>query len=505
VAQDTTGTSLVTSYASPSRVAARRVEVQWDGANWTDETSRVQTLAIRHEMLNSALGLPMLGQGLASDASVVLDNRDGRYSATLAGSVAQVNRPDGIYRVPVRISLGYSGEMLRQFTGEIVSAPGGETPGRRTVTLQCQDYSFALQQIKHVTTVSANQRADQFIGTLLDAADAADALFAAATTRALDKAICAIPYVWSDDENLWEQLGLLAASEAGLIHFSKDAELRFWRQTAFLERADSTTSQVTLARSGAVELANDASWRNAYTKVEVESNPWLRGPITNLYEAEAELIVEPGQTITHWARLRYVAAEIIEPVSGVDYNAVSSGMMDLSGDLTVTLTAYAQQAKIELTNANASQAVYVLDLVLRGYPLIGEQADKDEYEQTLAPAKVPGEKVYAVSGNHFVQTKAQVALLGSRLRDLLQRPRRLYAWTGAHCPWIELGDRVTLQDSATGVNEAMLVMGLEIGVGLTHQTMTLTLLPVANLYPHGDYFVWGTSAYADADSDRAYY
>ncbi|NLD45417.1 MAG: hypothetical protein GX657_18220, partial [Chloroflexi bacterium] len=308
-----------------------------------------------------------------------------------------------------------------------------------------------------------------------------------------------------DDENLWEQLALLAASEAGLIHFSKEAEFRFWRQTAFLERADSTASQVTLNRAKCTALGDDMSWRNAYTKVEVESNPWLRGPITNLYEAEAELVIEPGETITHWARLRYVATDIIEPVSGVDYNAVSSGMMDLSGDLTITMTAYAQQAKLELTNANAAQAVYVLDLVLRGYPLIGEQADKDEYEQTLTPPKVPGEKVNTVSGNHFVQTKAQAALLGSRLRDLLQRPRRLYAWKGAHCPWLELGDRVTLEDSGTGVDEDMLVLGLEIAAGVTDQTMTLTLLPVENLYPYDAYFVWNTSDYADSGSDKAYY
>ena len=505
MAQSTSGTSLVTNYASPSRVAARTVEVCWDGTNWVDETSRVQSLRIRHQLLNEALGLPMLGQGLTSDATVTLDNRDGRFSTTLAGSIAQTNRPDGIYRVPIRIAMGYSGETLRQFTGEVITAPGAEALGRRTVTFQCQDYSFALQQIKHRSVLTADDRPDEVMGALLDVADGADALFAAATTRNLDYALAVIPYTWQDDENVWEELGLLAASEAGMIHFSKEAEFRFWRQTAFIERAHSLTSQVTLDRSGAVELANDASWRNAYTKVIVEATPWQYGPLVAAYQAEAEIVVEPGQTVTHRARYAHPMLWIQTPVEGDDYRAVSAGMGDLSSDLTLGITSYAQQATITLENNNASQAIFVIGLQVRGYPLEGRGDDKVEFEANLSPAKVPGEKDYVVPQNPYLQTRYQVELVGSRLRDLLQRPRRLYAWKGAHCPWLELGDRVTLEDSGTGIDEDMLVMGLEIAAGVTDQTMTLTLLPVANLYPYTSYFRWGVSSYANSGSARAYY
>ena len=505
MAQATGGTSLVANYALSARTAARTVEVAWDGTNWVDETSRVLSCSVNHQLLNTPLGLPMLGQGIPSEATLAMDNSDSRYCASYTGSIAQINRPDGIYRVPIRIAMGYSGETLRQFTGEIIEAPGTETLARRVVTFKCLDYAYALRQIKHVTTTTTNRRADSFMATLLNAAHVVDTGFDTHTGRALDKALCVIPYVWSDDENLWEQLGLLAASELGMIHFSKSAEFRFWRTTAFLERADSTASQVTLDRGKAFALGDDLSWRNAYTKVAVESNPWLRSPLTNLYEAQSELVIPPGESLTHWARLRYVTTELVTPVSGTDYNAVSSGMMDLSANLTVTLTEYAQQAKLVMENANATQAVYVLNLTIRGYPLIGEQADKDEYDATLTPAKVPGEKVYTVSGNHYIQTMPQQALLGSRLRDLLQRPRRLFGWRGPLCPWLELGDRVTLQDSAHGIDEDALVLNMAINADGARQDMELVLLPVANLYPYSDYFIWGTSAYANSGSDKAYY
>lgn len=505
MAQSTAGTNLVANYASPSRVAAQSVLVQWDGANWTNETGRVQTLSIRHEILNSAIGLPLLGQGLPSEALLTMNNRDGRYSASLAGSVANTYRPNGIYRVPIRIALGYSGETLRQFTGEIVAAPGSETVGRRTVQFRCSDASYALQQLKHSSTVATDQRVDEVMTTLLDAAGTADALFAAHTTRALDKGLAVLPFAWTDDENLWTELGLLAASEAGLIHFSKEGQFRFWRQTAFLERAHSTASQVSLARSRCTALADDLSWLNAYTKVTVEASPWQRGALTEVYRAQAEIIIEPGQTVTHRARFSHPVTGIAPLADGTDYRAVTAGMSDLSSALTVGITAYAQQATITLTNTSATQAMYVLGLTVRGYPLEGRGDDKEEYLATLSPAQVPGEKGYTTPGNAYVQTRLQVELLGTRLRDLLQRPRRLLGWDGPLCPWLELGDRVTLVDAVHGFNEDCLVLNMTISAGPGRLDMALTLLPVANLYPQTTYFRWGTSAYANSGSARSYY
>lgn len=502
MAQPIAGTGLAAAFASSFRTPKRRVLIRWDGVNWVDETSRVLSLSIDHALLGPE-GLPEISRGVPSSAEIVLDNRDGRYSVKKVGSQANTYYPNGIYRVPVHINMGYGVDVLRQFTGEVVDAPGSETRGARRVTFQCVDESYALQQMKPITGVVVDQRVDQFMATLLAGAQAEDALFAAAATSALDRGLAVVPYLWADDENLWEQLGRLAQSEAGLLHVSKEGEVRFWRQTAFLERAHSTTSQVTLTRGAAGELSESTSWRNAYTKVIVEGNPWVPGPVTQVYEAQAEIVVAPGETVTHHARLRHLTQAIIAPAAGTDYTAVSAGGLDLSASITVAITAYAQQAKVQFTNAHASQSVYVLGLCLRGEPLIGEGDDKQEYEATAGV--IPGEKVYTVSGNHFVQTPVQMALAGSRLRDLLQRPRRTYAWRGPLCPWLELGDLVTVVDAEHGLNEGMLVMGLTIESDVTRQEMLVTLMPVTNLYPYTGYFVWGTSAYADAASHRSYY
>jgi len=505
MAQSTGGTSLVANYAASSRVAAREVLVRWNGVDWIDETARVLECDVNHALFNAQLGLPMLGMGIPSEAMLTLDNFDSRCCVSKTGSIANTNCPDGIYRVPIRINMGYSAETLRQFTGEIIEAPGTESVGRRVVTFRCMDYAYALRQLKHVTGVSTDQRVDQFMETLLTAADAADSAFNAYATRALDVGVSVLPMVWSDEENLWEQLGLLAAGEAGLIHFSKEAEFRFWRATAFLERADSVASQVTLDRAKSFELSDALSWQNAYTQVNVEANPWLRGPLTDVYRAQAEILVPPNTTVTHWARFNHVATSVVAPVANSDYYAVSAGMADLSANLEIATTAYAQQAKLDLTNNHASQAIYVLNLRLRGYPLVGYGDDKIEYPTNLDPVKIPGKKELTIAGNHYLQTRLQAEQIGTRLRDLTQRPRRLIGWRGPLCPWLEVGDRVTVVDAEHGLNQDMLVMVLSIRSSLATMDMEVILLPVSDLYPYTNYFVWGSSAYANSGSLRAFY
>lgn len=498
MAQSTAGTSLVANYAASARVAAREVLVCWDGTNWVDETARVMSCEIGHSLLNSQLGLPMLGQGFSSEATLTLDNRDYRYSPNATGSIAQTYYPGGIYRVPIRINMGYGAETLRQFTGEIIDAPETEAAARRWATFRCIDYSYPLRQLKHITVAGWDQRADQFMETLLTAADAADTAFADRATRALDHGVAVIPVVWSDEENLWEQLGLLAASEMGSIHFSKEGEFRFWRQTAFIERADSLTSVVTLSLGRAFQLSSEASWRNAYTQVNVEVNPWMRGPVCDVYQSQDEILIPPGESVTHWARLSHVVASITSPEEGEDYQAVSAGMADLSDSLTVTLTPYAQQAKIVFENTHASQSIYVLRMKLRGVPLIGYGDDKQEFVSELAA--LPGEKELVISGNAFLQTRRQAVMVGTRLRDLVQQPRRLVGFEGPLCPWLELGDRVTLPNALEA-----LVVSLSISSSPTAMNMRLVLLPVDGLFPYTSYFVWGDSSYADSASDRAYY
>jgi len=171
--------------------------------------------------------------------------------------------------------------------------------------------------------------------------------------------------------------------------------------------------------------------------------------------------------------------------------------VDLSSDVTLDpFTSYAQQADLVFTNVNPYHIAYVLGLIIRGYPLTGEQSQQQ---------RVAGDKVLNVQGNPYLQTVAQRERLTAFLNDRLKTARRLWGYAGPMCPWLELGDRVTVTSSPQGIDADAWVVAIRGAGDQTTLTMEMILLPCAGVYPHSDYFILGSSDYADSGSDKVFY
>lgn len=499
MAQSIAGTHLATTWAAPARVVAPLVEVCWDGASWTDETSRVLDLHIEAALYNPATGLPGLGGGRPATMTLTLDNADDRYSPDNASSPLHAHIADGIYRVPIRVSLGYaySGtpERLRQFTGYIESPLAAMQAGAKTVQLACTDNALPLMQHKHSTALYQDQRADQLIAALLAAGGIGGAV--------LDAGMSVIPWAWLDDENLWSELQQLAQADGGVLYFDELGTCRYERATHWLEGTDHTTAQATLDCGNAWQMEDTLSWRDCYTGVIVERAPRYLAPLTDLYTALDVIEVPPGGSITEVCRLRYPAYSVVAPAAGTDYQAVNAGMAGMTSYLTITMTPYCQRAELTFANSHTVQAMYVLNFRLRGVPLLGDEAQ--EIEEHSALGIVPGSKIYPLRGNPYVQTEEQARRLAGALRDRLERPRRLLGWAGPACPWLQLGDRVRVVNAGAGIDAE----GYILGKSQSYQAgdmweMRLVILPAANLFPHAPYFRLGVSEWADP-SDAAYY
>jgi hypothetical protein len=231
------------------------------------------------------------------------------------------------------------------------------------------------------------------------------------------------------------------------------------------------------------------------------------GALSVLYQAHEPIAVRPGETVEHDALFQYPATSIVTPnTTDGDYQAVSAGMKDLSGDLVMSVTPYAQRATLTFENGNASHTMYILGLQVRGYPLEAEEAQSIERDTTLSPVKVPGTKVYPVTGNNYLQTLGQAHLLAGYLRDRLQRPRRLIRWEGPACPWLEPGDRVRVDNADAGISEQYCyVLSIDQTLSAQGYRQTLTCLPVDNVFAYTTYFRLGTSAWADSSSHRVGY
>jgi hypothetical protein len=514
VAQSISGTDLADTWAANSGQVAARVRCDWnkDGDyadTYEDITSRVLSVAINHSLYNQLSGLPLLGAGGASGATVVVDNEDRWFSPDNAAGLvgAYVGLAYGIYRIPIYIELGYySGatpEYLVQFAGEIEGADESESYGKAQVVFQCKDNGVAIAQYKLCTTVTENALPDVVMADLLDDAGVAG--------YDLDTAMAEVPYSWLDDENVFEECQQLAQADGGMFYYGKGGEAIFRRMTAMLERDDSTTPQATLDEGNATFYRNSIAWRDCYSGVIAEWAGRYPGVQTELYRAPAPVEVAPGETVTEEARLRWPALSVVTPVYQVDYQAITSGPNEVEygvSGVELTMTAYAQRADLLITNNLPDDTIYLTNLVVRGLPLLGEEAQQKRWDQTTA--LIDGEKVYPIRGNPYVQARDQVERVGAYMRDRLQRPRRLLSWRGPACPWLEMLDRVTLSHNTMTPNPGVDVECIVVGMSMSYSVgamwqQELVLLPAADLFAYDDYFLIGAAVYADASSDKAGY
>lgn len=501
MAQDLTGLHLATTWNAAGAKPTAKLEVEWSAGSWTDETSRLLSFEIT-QSLYGARGLPFLGENRGGTMDVVLENHDGRYSPHNSAGPLYAYIANGLRGFPIRLSAGYyygtTPERLRQFTGYIDYPAEAESLAQNRVSLSCLDNSFTLQQAALKTPMYVDQRTDQVIASFLT-----EAGFAGST--ALDHGISVIPWAWGDAEDSWAECQVVARSEGGVFYAAKDGTLRFERFTHWIEDDDSTEVQVALERNRVLGLSGQQSWRDCYSGVRAQWIPRAKAAATALYTAHEPLVIRPGQTLTHEARYRYPAAQVYVPSAALgDYTAFSAGMSDLSAQLDLSATLYGSLAELEFTNNSTSQTIYVLDFRIRGIPLIAEEAQVIQEDSTLG---IVEDKVFDVPTNDYVQSAEQAHLQASFLRDMLQRPRDLLAWSGPCAPWLELSDRASVTSAPQGLSELecyVLSMTQGWAQGAIYN-MTLELLPVANIYVASPYFRLGSSAWADVNSDYLFY
>lgn len=508
--QSIAGTNLATNWHASYATPVVDVYADWNmdgdyGDAYENISAYVRAVRIEHRLYDQLLGMPMLGQTQPSTATIVIENAkvgavEHFFSPDTAGGLGATYTPvaNGFYRVPVKVEMGYNDpvngdEVLRQFTGVIEGYTDLERVGVRQVTFTCRGLDRLISQYKLTSAPQSGKRIDEILDGHLTTAGVA--------STSLDQSLTLLDWEWADDVNLLEHVRELAAADGGWLYFDKTGTALFERATHWLEGTEHTASQATLDEAGTVAFVDKLVWRNLYNSVVVEYSPVGPAPACQLYKAARTFIVPPSGAITEICRFTRVAEQAIDPVAGIDYDACSAGGKDLRSDLTVAMTAYAEQASVTLTNANANHAIYVYGLQIRGYPLVIDESQ--EVRSTSELSLIDGTKEYALRGNRWIQSRSQAQRLAGRLLELLQYPRRLWVWDGPLCPFLELGDRVTVVNTAKGLNDPGYIVGLvidwQIG-GLL--TMSAEILPAANVFA-ANYFLLGTSEYS-ATSDPVY-
>lgn len=520
----TTTASLKTNSAAITRIISRELRIAWgrDGDDWltdwstqgVDETERLLDFSIDMRLdLQSALGQ---GNGPVAQMRLTLDNRDQRFSpyneagALYASIHGSTTTPGGttvtyptLYQTPIRLRMGFydtgaGHEYVTVFTGVIDEISESYGVNGERVQVTCLDRGGVLIGKKASSTISENVGVDDWLRRLVSD------FGGIATGATLDQSFFQIPYVWLDDEGLWSEVQQAAASDGGYAYFDESGNFRFRNAAWWAIATDSTTSQATIS-TRYQDFNPSYSWRDVRTGVIVEYQPRAPGGEQVIWRSDDTMALPPGSK-TIVAKFSYPVSVLLDLLPGRDWTAVSAGGIDMTSSVTLDVQErYAQRAKLVFTN-NANQVVFLPKIQMRGLSLIGgpqEQIDID-----AASPLVPQNK-QTVGGNPYIQTKGQAQLVATMLGYRLSYPRLIHRFSGVPAmPWLQLGDRITIDMQAHDGTNVMTTdrYGIITALTFTWQPegaflMSIEAADVAGLFEYSDYHVLGTTNYG---SGRAF-
>lgn len=518
--QDTSGTSLTTTAAAATRKLACKLLVDWDDVGfsdtltgWYDETQYLKEARGNLQALSWQRSVAGIGGGVASSCTLVLRNPDLGGGAGLKFSSSNANGPlysklgEGkINMVRAVLELGFydssTPERLRQITGYLISAKEGYKG--RQITLEIRDRAADSALTRAATQLYQHTDAKTYLQALV-------ALFGrdpvASGDQIFDRGAVTVEYQWLDDETLWDEIAIVCEAQAGRIWFDKDGDLHFDDSTHWVKGNtnsydDPCVSQATITVASAADLAPSYDLDSVFNHIIVEYSPRYQGWEQEVYTASEIVTVAPSESNkVHRAQFHDPAIDLITPEAETDYLACTAGGKDITEDVTISMSSYGGYAKLQISNANTDYTAYLTKLQIRGTPLLSDNPIKVEVEDSTSIDKY-GRRTWTVRRSPYVQSEPHAQMIAdfllSRFKDPVQiiRLERIPAR-----PWLEPGDRITVQETLSGLDDAYLITEISWQYRANVYNQTLTAIRVSDLFPYvpgpssKPYFIVGTTQY----------
>lgn len=485
----------------------QRLTVYWDGTNGTEETGNV--IRANGTIRINPPGEAILGtRGIVNDATFVLRNPSGRYSPlrTDGGLYAYIG--GGAYyqkKIKFEVSIDGGSNYTPIFTGVIknLRESGTSSKAAPEIELTCRDMADKVLQ-KKLTTTRAGMvtRHDQswnenaIMKAFLEAAGLTET-----TDFVLDPGLLVIPWSWLDDESVLEDIWQLAAACGGRVMADRNGIIVYENATHWLY-SPHTTSQETISTSGFQRLAVRYDDANLYNSVTVEVAPRQLAGDAVLWEPDEEISIPAGATKTVVAKLR----QPVYSISATPWHATTTGGADISADVSLSLTEYAQRVHLNFTNGNATYAAQVRALQIIGRGVEGAPSAEETATSADAFWADRAGRNRSVRGNPYIQTRPQGAMLAAMLTDWQDTPRLVFSLQG--CPGNPLrtvGYRFTVSDAnSLSSNREAFIVGLSWRYDVTGYRQDIEAIDATSYYPYSAYFLVGTDTLG-ASTDPVFY
>lgn len=481
-----------------------RIDWNFDGS-YSDESARLVAASgsVRLAAPESGITSP---RGTVDQATLTLDNRDGRYSPLNTSSPLYNDiKLGGAYHAPMylRVSINGGSNYSRVFTG-VIKIPQEEPPvpgTAATVRIDCRSRDEILLN-KRLSTLQSTFR-NLHDGYATERDIIAQFLSDAGVSPGgytLDPGLFVVPWAWLDDESPVEDIWHLAAACGGRFYCDQDGIYRYENMAHWLNPPHNTSQEtLTPADYGRMEgpAYNDRELFNGVTVVAAPRDMLETGTI---WAADETIVVPANSTVTRVAKLRQPAYDI----ESVEYTAVSGGGSNMDSYITINMTQYAQRVELQIQNSHPTYAAELVGLSLRGVtvsggPTIEETRTSTKSFWTSYSSARPG-RTRLLRGNPYIQTQAQAATLAEFLRDRYELPR--LSWVLRNVPGVparRLGDRITVANSnAMSASRQAFITAIHWRLSNRGFVQDLELLDAGDvsegtgLYKYATYFVIGT-------------
>jgi len=491
------------------REVAAKLSVMWDGSNWTDETAYLITASGNLQATGDNTGPSAIGSSVADTLSFTLNNTTGRFSQNRSdGALYSDISTDGGYgrkaKFEVGVKVGGSFVYWQIFVGFLKAPEEHSNPA--TVSYTCLGYMEKAGSKQVSTVLYQDKRADEYITALY-------ALLVPTPTGLITECgFNCYPFLWADGEDIQTEMVDIAQADCGRVWFDQLGYLRYENYTHWLQH---TSSVYTFTAARLSDLAPKTDWESFYNHVVVTWRPRAIAAYQEIWASSQVIEVQPGTTKTVWAKMTNPAYGISDPVaytSGAgegtyDYKARTGSYVDQTANMTVTIPAagaanrYAQRVLVSLQNTSAVHVLYVDYLRLRGYPVLStEEQTAEAYDDTYYTQH--GERVLSIE-NVYLQEQDAAQSLADALLYRYKYPRVTCTIDGVPgFPYLEIGDRVTITETVTGIDRDFWVVGIDWTwqQGFKQSLTVIEIQDQTGSYRDWDYTDWFEVGTDDAHS-----
>lgn len=409
---------------------------------------------------------PLGGIGYAI-MNVLLDNSDKRFTAEFDSTI-------GTALLPYRPSKMLMGFLVNGAIDKVMPVFKGltdtikESKLDRTVSFSGFDYLSYLDKLELESDMYVNQRSDQIIADILT-----DAGFGS-SQYILDEGLNTVGYAWFEKgTTAGERLRKICEAEEGRLYQDEYGYIRFENRRKFLESPHNTV-QWTFNANDILDWKVDDSVK-IINKCIVIGTPRSEGELSEIWKDGIVEKLEKDEVKEIWAKFENPCISIEALVAGIDYaanEAEDGGGTDRSSNVSIALEAFAQDAKLTITNSSGV-TVYLVSLRLMGTPAIITSTIQQSYQDDNSINKFD-ESILKIE-NDFIDNDSFAKYLAkaivTKYKDPLKRVRILIRGV----PHLQLLDKIQVYDRDLATYKNYRVMGIQGTYALGEFLQWLTL------------------------------